>query len=174
MRAKVAAQLQEGSEAESNEIAESRALKTVIESSTYEIPKSLIENMANDFYEESVKDMRTRRIPASQIQEHEEQLRADAHAEAINAIKSWTTLNEVVDVEGIEVTDEDFEKEAAALSRRTGVSAEAVAKVMDEDEHRNRYERRIMHVKVLQAVMSHATITDKEVSREEFERAEAD
>jgi trigger factor len=99
-------------------------------------------------------------------------LRAEARKEAIEAIKSWTTLNEIAEAEGIEVTDEDFQKEAAELSQRTGASLETVASFLGEEEHRNRYERRILHAKVTQAVMGLVAITDKEVSREELEHAD--
>jgi len=170
MREKLAAHLRESTEAESNEIAESRLVKTIIDSSTFEIPKSLVDSMAHEFYEETVKDLRARRVPASQIQEREEVLRAEARNEAMEAIKSWTTLNEVAEAEGIEVTEEDFEKEAAAVSQRTGVSIENVAKDLGEEEQRNRVERRLLHAKVLATIMHCAQISDKEVTHEDLDK----
>ena len=174
MRDKVAARLKEGAMGESNEIAEARLLKTIIDSSTFELPKSLVETMGHEFYEETVKNLKQRHVPPSELQEREEQLRAEAREEAVQAIKSWTTLNEIASAEGIEVTDEDFEQEAAAVSQRTGASVEVVAKYMGDAEHRNRYERRMLHTKVMAALMSYAQVTDKEVTREDMDKADAD
>jgi trigger factor len=172
LRAKVTARLQEGSTAESNEIAEDRLLKTIIDSSAFELPKSLVETMGNDFYEETIKNLRQRRVAPTEIHERDEQLRADAREEAVAAIKSWTTLNEIADAEGIEVTDEDFEKEAAEVSQRTGASVEVVAKYMSDVEHKSRYERRLLHNKVMASLMSYTQITDKEVTRDELDSAD--
>ncbi len=170
LREKVTARLQEGATGESNEIAEARLLKTIIDSSTFELPRSLIETMGHEFFEETVKNLKQRRVPASEIQAKEEQLRVEAREEAIAAIKSWTTLNEIAEAEGIEVTDEDFEMEAAAVSQRTGASVEVVAKYMGDAEHRSKYERRMLHNKVMAALISFAQITDKEVTREELDK----
>ncbi len=173
LREKTAARLNDGSARESNEIAEGRALKQVIEGSTFQIPKSLVESMAHEFYEETVKDLRTKRMPASYLEEHEEEIRANTREEALGAIKTWTVLNEIAEAEGIEVTDEDFEQEALSLSQRTGTSVEMVTKYLGDEEQRNRVERRMLHAKVMAAIMSHAVITDKEVSHEELDQEEA-
>ncbi|MCX5759791.1 MAG: hypothetical protein NTU83_15060, partial [Candidatus Hydrogenedentes bacterium] len=113
LRESIAGQLRERTMAESNEIAESRALKSIIDESGFELPKSLIEHMSLQFYEDSVKNLRTRHVPAAKIDERDEALRAEAREEALNAIKSWTVLNEIAEAEGIEVTDDDFMVEAA-------------------------------------------------------------
>ena len=171
---KVTARLQESATAEGSEIAEARLLRTIIDSSTFEIPKSLIETMAHEFYEETVKQLRQHHVPASQIQADEEKLRADAREEAVAAIKSWTTLNEIAEAEGIEVTDDDFEQEAMSVSQRTGASVEVVAKYMGDEEHRGRYARRLLHNKVMAALMKLAEIADKEVTRDELDKADED
>ncbi len=172
LREKIEARLQDGANAEGNEIAEARLLKKVIEASTFELPRSLIETMGHEFYEETVKNLRQRRVPAAEITAREEQLRAEARDEATEAIKSWTTLNEIADAEGIEITDEDFEKEAQAVSQRSGASVEVVAKYMSDAEHKSRYERRLLHNKVMAALMSFAEITDKEVTRDELDKTD--
>ena len=172
LRDKVTVRLQEGTTGESNEIAEARLLRTIIDSSTFELPRSLIETMGHEFFEETVKNLKQRHVPASEIQAKEEQLRVEAREEATAAIKSWTTLNEIAEAEGIEVTDEDFEMEAAAVSQRTGASVEVVAKYMGDAEHRSKYERRMLHNKVMAALIGLAQITDKEVTRDELDKAD--
>jgi len=174
MRGKVVERMRESTESRSNQIAEARALNTIIENSTFEMSKSLIEDMANGYYEDSVDRLRKSHVPGSQIQAREEQLRAQAREDAVREIKEWAALTEIAEAEGIEVTDEDFEKEASVLSARSGASVEDVTQFLGQEEQRNRYEMRIMNAKTLARVISLATVADKEVEREELDAAEED
>jgi hypothetical protein len=45
---------------------------------------------------------------------------------------------------------------------------------MGDEERRGRYERRLLHNKVMGALMSLAEITNKEVTREELDKADED
>ncbi len=170
LREKVADELRERAMAQSNWVASSRAIESVIENSAFEFPKSLVESMTQEGHEAAVKRLRDMRVPEAEIREREPILRKEAEAQAIKSIKSLVTLNEVADVEGVEVTDEDLEKEAADIGGRFGVSAEIVANVINEKERRSAYELRILRQKASAVLMEHAIITDKEVPFEELEK----
>ena len=166
-RTKIAEQLRERLDEESKEIAQDRALKTIIDSSKFEIPQTLIKSMTNEIFEERVDELRTMRMSAAQILEQEPALRVEAMDRAVSTIKTWTAMSEIADAEGIEVTDEDFEKEAVSMSARTGVAVDSVAKFLGDETRRGTYARRILHAKVMDVILSHAQITDKETSPEE-------
>ncbi|MBI3118975.1 MAG: trigger factor, partial [Candidatus Hydrogenedentes bacterium] len=170
MREKVKADLQSGSTGQSQQIAESRALEKVIEASTFEIPKSLIESASKDHYEREVRRLMSLRMPASKIAEREEELRKQAEEQALRNIKAFTVVNEIGEAEGIEVTEEDFEKEAASLVERTGLDVESISRYIQHEEHRDTFEDRLFRQKALAIVMEHAQITDKEVPREELDK----
>jgi len=172
VREKVVAQMRESTESRTNQIAGGRALNTIIEDSTFEIPKSLIERMAEGYYEDNMDRLRKSHVPGSQIQAQEEQLRAQAREEAIREIKEWAVLSEIAETEGIEVTEEDFEKEASLLSAHTGASVEDVTQFLGQEEQRNRYEMRILNTKTLAHIMSLATVVHKEVDPEDLDAAE--
>ena len=166
-RAKIAEQLRERLDEESKEIAQDRALKTIVESSKFDLPQTLIKSMANELFEERVDEFRTMHMPAAQIMEREHELREESQERALSTIKIWTAMSEIAEAEGIEVTDEDFEKEALSMSARTGVAVDSVAKFLGDETRRGSYARRILHAKVLEVILSHAQITDKESSPEE-------
>jgi trigger factor len=165
-------QLQENSAQHSDRIARARALDKVIEGSTYEIPKSLVADVARGIFEDRVRNLIQSRVPVDQITAQTETLRSQSNEEAVLEIKRMVTLNEIGEAEGIEVTDEDFENMAEDIASRTGLQADVVSQYMaEEGRRRNMYEDRIFREKAIRVVMDNAKITDKEVPREELEEA---
>jgi trigger factor len=174
LKEKVESQLREGASAQSDRVAEANALDAVVESSTFEIPKSVIEGSANDMFQQEVQRLLQSRVPQSEIQEREEELRKQAEDSALADIKRITALNEIGDAEGIEVTDEDMDQEIASIAERAGVSSEVVGSYLEQEGQRNTYEARIFRSKALSIIIENAKITDKEVSRDELEEDTAD
>lgn len=170
MKKNIEDRLKESAQKESESVARSRALEAIITGSTFELPKSLIESMARENYESKIKELREMRIPNAEIAQRDEELRTSAHTAAEDSIKAWVTVREIAEAEGIEVTDEDFEKEAAQIAARTGVAIDAVSKFLGESERRNSYELRMLEDKVMALVLAEAKITDKEVEAEELEK----
>lgn len=170
MTAKVKADLQSGSTAQSQRIAESRALDLVIANSTFEIPRVLIESMAKENYEQELRRLFQLRLPASEISAREEEMRKQSEETAVRNIKAYTVVNEIGEAEGIEVTDEDFEREAVSITQRTGLDMDSISRYMQTEEQRDTFEDRIFRQKALAVIMDNAEITDKEVPREELDK----
>ena len=170
LKERIKKQLASNSTEHSERVARARALDAIIEISTYELPKSLIEDVANGFLEDRARELLKQRVPAEQIEQRREQLTADAKKDAELEIKRMVTLNEIGDAEGIAVTDEDFETMAENIAARTGVRADMVSQYMSEEsQRRGAYEGRIFREKAIKLVMEHATIKDIEVEREALE-----
>jgi trigger factor len=109
------------------------------------------------------------RVQPASITEREEELRKEAAENAEKNIKGYVVINEIGDAEGIEVNEEDFEKEAEAIQVRTGMEMDVVQKFLQQDDQRDSYESRIFRQKAMEVVISSATVTEKEVSSEELE-----
>ena len=169
LREKVTARMRASASGEGNNIAQERLLQAVIEAATFEIPKSMVKRMADSAYEERVEELRRQRTPAAEIQQREKEMRAATESGAIDAIKEWVATQEVAEAEGIEVTDEDFEREAATMAEQVGASADAVAEYIGGEDQRSGYEMRFLRAKVLEFLMDHAEITDRELTPEEFQ-----
>lgn len=166
LREKVANSLRSGSRAQSDQVAEQIAVAKIVQESTFEIPETLLDSLAKDHYEEELQRLRKMRVPISEIETREAALRAEAREEAERGLKEYLVLREIAKVEKIEVTDADFEAEAAAISRRTGTELTTVRSFMDEEEHKDEYKERLLRRKALALVMQHARITDKELPHE--------
>ena len=132
----------------------------------------MLENLAEEFYEDALNELRNKHVPPSVLETRDADLRAQAQLEAAHSMKSWTAMREIAEAEGIEATDEDFEQEATVLSKRSGASMEMVAKFLGDEENHGTYERRIIHTKVMASLMEYAVITDKEVTREQLDTAD--
>ena len=112
------------------------------------------------------------RVPAQVIEEQMEAIDKMAREQGERDIKTMVCLQEIGEAEGIEVTDEDFEKEAETISQSMGASAELVAQYMAQGEQRNTFEDRIFRAKAMAAIMDNAKVSDKELTREEMEKEE--
>lgn len=175
LREAVKEQLQANSSGASQRVTEARALQAVIDDSKFEIPQTLLSEIAEDQFRDEVRRLMSQRVPMQQIEEREEELREHARANALRELQELTVLNEIGDAEGIEVTEADFEAEIANVAQQSGAPAEAVTQYIQEEEsRRNSYEDRIFRAKSLQVIIDNAKITDKEVPRDEIEESETD
>lgn len=174
LREKMSDQLSASSADQSKRIAESRALDAIIESSTFEMSKSMIDSVAANFKQQEYKNLGQAQMSPEQMKERMEYIEANAEAEAIRSIKSMVTLNEIGDAEGIEVTEEDFEKEASVMAKSMGMEdqVEMVAQFMAQGEQRSTYADRIYRAKAMSVIIDNAKVTDKELTREELQEIE--
>ena len=170
LREKVTSRMQESASSEGNAVAQERLLRAVIEAASFEIPRSMIKRMADSGYEARVEEMRRQRTPAAEIQNREGELRAATEAAAIDTVKEWVAIQEAAEAEGLEVTDEDFEREAANMAEQVGANPDAVTEYIGGEDQRSGYEMRFLRAKVLACLMGHAKVTDRELTPEEFQQ----
>ena len=172
MKAKIQEQLEEHAKTQSDRVVEANALKAIVEGSTFELPKSVITRLTNDYVREEMNRLQAMRVPASKVEEQMDEITKNAQERAVNTVKSSAVLNEIADAEGLEVTDEDFEKEAEKMADRYSASIELVQKFMSQDDQRSGYENRILQGKIMALIVESAKVTDKKVSRKELDKEE--
>ncbi|MBM3289924.1 MAG: trigger factor [Candidatus Hydrogenedentes bacterium] len=170
LKERIKKQLATNSSAHSDRVARARALDVVIADSKFELPKSLVADVARGFVEDRARELLQQRVPIDQIEQRREEMLAEATKDAELEIKRLYTLNEIGDAEGVTVTDEDFESMAEDIALRTGMRADMVSQYINEEsQRRGSYEGRIFREKAINIVMDNAAITDKEVERDVLE-----
>lgn len=174
MKAKIGEQLRGQAASESDYVASMRALDAVVAASTFELPKSMVESMTEGRVEEEIQRLREARTAEADIEKDMDAIRKRAEEQAIQTIKSVVTINEIADAEGLTVTEEDFEKEAAQLGGRYGIDAAQMAALIDQEGRRDSYEMRILREKALALLVEHADVTDKEMDREALDKEVAE
>ena len=63
-------------------------------------------------------------------------MRQQARENALREIQQVCVLHEIGEAEGIEVSDEDFEQDMAAIAERTGAQLDAVADYLADEDRR--------------------------------------
>lgn len=174
MREAVKKDLQAGADNQGRAIAEQRAIQAVVAASTFEIPKSLVDSSAAEYYKQELRRLISLRVPTTELDEKEAELRKNAEEHALREIKGYVVVGEIGRTEKIEVLDEDFEKEAEAIMSRTGMDMEIAKRFLDQEDKRSDYEERIYRKKAVAVIMAGAKVTDKKVTREEMEKDGAD
>ncbi len=170
METKVCESLKADSEERSKSVAGSRAIEAVVEASKFEISPKVVEAVARQHLEESLRGLIRQGLPREEFQTKMAELETQAKESALRSIKGMVVLNEIGEAEGVEVTDEDFEKEAQTLSKSIGADAEMVAQYLKTGEQRGTHADRIYRSKSLAVIMDNAKITDKELTRDELDR----
>lgn len=147
---------------QSDTFARSNALQKIIEQSTFRIPQSMIDHLSRSNFEELLQQRRGETLSEDERQA----LREEARQQAIDEIKRLTAVQEIADVEGIEVTDEDLDSEMQNLANHAGVDIQIARDWLGMRENRSRTEWDLLVKKVLDTVMAHAKVVDKELPRE--------
>jgi len=176
LRAKLEGQLKDASASQSKNIVESRALEAIIEDSKFEMSQTMIDAVSRDIKQQELQQMSQQGLTPEQMQARMEEMNEMSDENAIRNIKTMVTLNEIGEAEGVEVTEEDFEKEAEIMAKSMGMETqvEMVAQYMAQGDQRNTYADRIYRSKAMAVIIENATVTDKELTREELEAEEAD
>lgn len=172
LREKVAADLRAGASTQSNQIMENRLLKQVVENSTFEIPQSLIESSAQEYYRQELQRLAQLRIPPAEVQKRAPEILEQSRQAAVDNIKAFVAINNIGVAEGINVSEEDFAAEAAAIQQRTGMKLDVVQRFLSQAEQRSDYEGRIFRRKAMQILVNAAEIRDVVVSQEEMDKEE--
>ncbi len=148
---------------------ETSAIEKIIANSTFEIPKSLIEEVARNQVEEQIQRMIQMRMPMSEIEKQREELEKDAREKAEKTIKWYTAANEIASAEGIEISENDYEDEAQSIQGRTGIDIETIRSYIQE-QGKDDVTDTIIRRKVVKLILDNAKIETKTISREEWEK----
>lgn len=164
--------LQRGASEQGLQVAERRAIETIVENSTFELPKSLVDSTADVYYKQELRRLITLRVPPAELEERDAKLREQAREDAIREIKGYVAVGEIGRAENITVEEADFEKEAENIMKRTGMDVDVARRFLSQDDKRSDYEDRIYRQKAMAVVMDNAKVTTKTVTREELEESE--
>lgn len=173
MHAKIKENLGKNSIERSRAIAEARGLDAVVETSTFELPPRLIAGVAQEHMQQALQRLIQQGLPREEFQKRMAGLETDTRESAINAVKRMVVLGEIGEAEGIEVTDEDLDKEAAQISSSMGADVEMVAQYLRQGENRSSFIDRLYRQKAVAIIMDNAKITDKELTRDELDKEAA-
>ena len=150
---------------------ERKALDEIISASTFEFPKTMVRKAVESALEERIREMHRAGATDDTLNEIREKMKDSVEADVMRDLRSLVVMNEIAVVEGLEATDEDFDKHAEDMARRLNLDSKVVSAYISGGEQRNHYEEQILRGKALDVVLNCATVTEKPMSVEEFKKA---
>ena len=172
LKTKLRERLEQASQDRSKSIAESRGLEVVVNASTFEISPKLIDAVAAQQQEQELGQLISMGLPREDFDKQMQILVEKSKESAARSIRTMMVLSEIGDAEGIEVSEQDLDKEAEIISGLMGAEVDRVAEYIKEEGQRDSYLDRIFRAKALAVIMDNAKITDKELTRDELEETE--
>jgi len=136
-----------------------QALMAIVDSSSFELPKTAIERVAEELFMNKVRQFYAAGIPEEDITGREEELRNECANDAALELKIACVEQEIAKREGLIVTDEEIEQEKTDL-KETGLKVETVDEYFDVPDLRERYRIRMLRRKALDLVIEAARIKD--------------
>jgi len=143
-----------------------QALRAITDASSFELPKSAVERIAEDLYMNKVRQLSAAGVPEKDIGEREEELRKECAADAELELKIACVEQEIAKREGLIVADEEIEQEKTEL-KETGVKAETVDEYFSAPDLRERYRIRMLRRKALDLAIEAARIKEVKVGPKE-------
>ena len=143
-----------------------QALMAIVDSSSFELPKSAVEHVAEDLFMNKVRQLYGAGITEADIAEREEELRKECAGDAELELKIACVEQEIAKREGLIVTDEEIEQEKTDL-KDTGLKGETVDEYFEAPDLRERYRIRMLRRKALDLVIEAARIKEVEVDAQE-------
>jgi trigger factor len=148
-------QIRENMEAEKRHTAEREAkdklVAELVKRNEFEVPESLVDRQIDLRLERGLRALAAQGMKMEDLKKMDlPRLRAGQREQAVQDVKSSLLLERVADLEKIEVSDEDVNREVEALARQSKQTPEAVRARLTEDGGLDRIRIRIRSEKTLE------------------------
>jgi len=150
----VRTRIREGMESERKHTAEHEAkdklMAELIKRNDFEVPEALVENQVDVRLERGLRALASQGMRQEDIKKMDfNRLRAGQRDQAVQEVKASILLDKVAEEEKIEVSDEEVEKEVAALARQSKQSEESIRTRLNQEGALERIKARIRSEKTL-------------------------
>ena len=148
-------QIRENMEAEKRHTAEHEAkdklVAELVKRNDFEVPESLVDRQIDLRLERGLRALAAQGMKMEDLKKMDlPRLRAGQREQAVQDVKSSLLLERIADLEKIEVSDEDVNRELEALARQSKQTSEAVRARLTQDGGLDRIRMRIRSEKTLE------------------------
>ena len=109
-----------------NEQAREKLLAQIVKSHEFPVPEALVEHQMDSRLERTVRSLASQGVDPRAVNVDWVALRSRQKDRSVNDVKAELLLDRIATAEKIDVTDEELDKEIAAIAERSGESATAV------------------------------------------------
>jgi trigger factor len=138
-------------EHQSEHEAKDKIVDELLKLTDFPVPESLVEHQIDLRLERGLRALAAQGMRAEDLRKMDwSRLRAGQHDQAVREVKAALILDKIADLENIEVTDEEVDKEVNALAAQSRQPVEEVRARLTQDGAINRIRDRIRNEKALE------------------------
>ncbi len=163
---KVREALEQEAEQEADRRLRQTAISRVVESSTYELPRSLVERLAYENLRDRTSRMQMYGVPLEVLRERHSDIWDTCQRDAEEAVKVHATLNAIARKEGVEVSDEEIEEEIRSIrayGERMRWNLDRLDEYYAQSSTREDVQSRLIRKRAIELVIDSAKVKRKEV-----------
>jgi trigger factor len=163
LREKLRKDLESYAKADADARVRNNAIAKLIESNSFEVPNSLIENQARNLLNNFAQDLQQRGVDLTKVENEFVQMAyTNMRMQAERDVMGALLLEKVAEIEKVEVGDEELKEEIERLAEYYRMPAEEIRKSLDQNGGLDNIRNNLKTRKSIEAVVEHAKITDGE------------
>jgi trigger factor len=166
LRSKIRDDLEKRSVADADNHLRSELMKKLLEAHKFEVPQSLVDQQTSHRLESVVRDMMRRGIDPRSAQLDWEGAREELKGQAEDDVRATMLLDQIVQAEKINVTDEEIDAEIEAIATATRQAKEQVRAALTKDQGDRSIAHRLRNRKALDLLVEHAQVKEETWSEE--------
>jgi trigger factor len=156
LRKKIRENLEAARTHRQNEQAREKLLAQIVKSHEFPVPEALVEHQMDSRLERTVRSLASQGVDPRAVNVDWVALRSRQKDRSIEDVKGELLLDRIATAENIDVTDEELEKEIAAIAQRSGESATAVRANLTRQGALDRMKSKIRSEKTLDWLCSNS------------------
>jgi trigger factor len=164
LRTKIRADLDAARTQRQNEQARDKLLAKIVQSHDFPVPQALVEHQMDSRLERTVRSLAAQGVDPRAVNVDWVALRNRQRERSTEDVKGELLLDRIASAENIDVTEEDLEKDIAALAQRSGESATAMRANLTRQGALDRMKSRLRSEKTLDWLFKNSRI--RTISRE--------
>jgi trigger factor len=158
LRKKIMDQLTHAKDHQQGDQAREKILQTLVKNHDFPVPEALVENQMDVRLERAVRSLASQGVDPRAVNVDWVAMRKRQRDRAVEDVKAEILLDRIATAEKIEATDEDVEKEIAALAERSGESATALRARLTKQGALDRMKSKLRSDKTIEWLYSTARI----------------
>jgi trigger factor len=149
LRTKVRENLEAARAHRLNEQTREKLLSKIVQSHEFPVPQALVEHQMDSLLDRTVRSLAAQGVDPRAVNVDWVALRSRQRDRSVGDVKAELLLDRIATAENIDATEEDMEKEIAALAERSGESATAVRANLTRQKALDRMKSKLRSEKTL-------------------------
>lgn len=174
LRKKLKADLEKYAHADADARLRNNAIAKLIEESPFEVPNTLIENQARNLLNDFARDLQQRGVDLKAVDENFIQMAyGNMRQQADRDVRGAMLLEQVALLENIEVADSEVDEELGKLADYYRATVDEIRESFEKEGGIENIRNNLRTRKAIEAVVSHAKVSEGEWIDETLAKAEA-